>query len=145
MSQCRLHCMYVCVYVYVTHVMTQTMICCVCVVGVAVQLESDRRERKDDGPWGDDVGDASGYTSTCIESESESVIVVVVLTNRMFFVLPEPRLAAALLQSFDFGCGEEMLTIAAMSAVENPFINIRKGGECHVCMYVCVCMCVFCC
>ena len=41
----------------------------------------------------------------------------------------EPRLAAALLQSFDFGCGEEMLTIAAMSAVENPFINIRKGGE----------------
>jgi hypothetical protein len=30
------------------------------VVGVVVQLESDRRERKDDGSGRDDVGDASG-------------------------------------------------------------------------------------
>lgn len=41
----------------------------------------------------------------------------------------EPRLANTLLRSFDFGCGEEMLTISAMCSVEYPFITIRKKGN----------------
>mmetsp|Transcript_29871 Transcript_29871/g.41032 ORF Transcript_29871/g.41032 Transcript_29871/m.41032 type:complete len:449 (+) Transcript_29871:274-1620(+) len=40
----------------------------------------------------------------------------------------EPRMAAALLQSYEFGCGEEMLTIAALSSLESPFITIKRGG-----------------
>ena len=37
----------------------------------------------------------------------------------------EPRLAKTLLQSFDFGCGEELLSIAAMCSVDHPFIIPR--------------------
>ena len=40
----------------------------------------------------------------------------------------EPRLAKCLLSSFDFGCSEEILTIAAMCTVEYPFIHV-KGGK----------------
>eukprot|EP01038_Epipyxis_sp_PR26KG_P007879 gene7879-10695_t len=41
----------------------------------------------------------------------------------------EPRLAKCLLSSFDFGCVEEMLTIAAMCSVDYPFITIRSKGS----------------
>ena len=43
----------------------------------------------------------------------------------------EPRLSNVLLRSFDFGCGEEMLTIAAMCSVEYPFISLSRavGGS----------------
>ena len=37
-------------------------------------------------------------------------------------------MAASLLQSYEFGCGEEMLTIAALSSLESPFITIKRGG-----------------
>jgi len=40
----------------------------------------------------------------------------------------DPRIAHMLLRSFDFGCGEEALSIAAMCSVEYPFINIRSRG-----------------
>jgi len=40
----------------------------------------------------------------------------------------EPRLARCLLASFDFGCAEDMLSIAAMCSVEYPFITV-KGGK----------------
>ena len=40
----------------------------------------------------------------------------------------EPRLARCLLASFDFGCAEEVLSIAAMCSVEYPFITV-KGGK----------------
>ena len=53
--------LYLCMYVLYVCISTS---CsnddAVYVVGVAVQLESDRRERKDDGSRRDDVGDASG-------------------------------------------------------------------------------------
>lgn len=38
----------------------------------------------------------------------------------------EPRLAKCLLASFDFGCGEELLTIAAMCSVQYPFITVKS-------------------
>lgn len=41
----------------------------------------------------------------------------------------EPRIANILLRSYEFGCGEEMLTIAAMCSVEHPFITIRSRGH----------------
>ena len=41
----------------------------------------------------------------------------------------EPRLAKSLLMSYDFGCSEEMLSIAAMCSVEYPFINIRNNAS----------------
>jgi ATP-dependent RNA helicase DDX35 len=41
----------------------------------------------------------------------------------------EPRLCSVLLSSFDFGCGEEMLTVAAMCSVEYPFISVRARGS----------------
>lgn len=41
----------------------------------------------------------------------------------------DPRLARCLLNSFDFGCCEEMLTIAAMCAVEYPFISLRARAS----------------
>ena len=41
----------------------------------------------------------------------------------------EPRIANVLLRSYDFGCGEEMLSIAAMCSVENPFIAVRARGS----------------
>eukprot|EP00602_Paraphysomonas_sp_CaronLab_P003104 CAMPEP_0185033384 /NCGR_PEP_ID=MMETSP1103-20130426/22251_1 /TAXON_ID=36769 /ORGANISM="Paraphysomonas bandaiensis, Strain Caron Lab Isolate" /LENGTH=635 /DNA_ID=CAMNT_0027569627 /DNA_START=40 /DNA_END=1944 /DNA_ORIENTATION=+ len=37
----------------------------------------------------------------------------------------EPRLSRALLASLDMGCSEEMLSVAAMCAVEHPFITMR--------------------
>eukprot|EP01039_Chlorochromonas_danica_P009111 gene9111-10058_t len=37
----------------------------------------------------------------------------------------EPRVARCLLSSTDFGCCEEMLSIAAMTTVETPFITFR--------------------
>lgn len=40
----------------------------------------------------------------------------------------EPRLAKCLLASFEFGCSEEVLSIAAMCSVEYPFISV-KGGK----------------
>ena len=40
----------------------------------------------------------------------------------------EPRLTAALLKSYEFGCGEEMLSIAAMSSVEYPFLPLKKNS-----------------
>jgi len=41
----------------------------------------------------------------------------------------EPRLAKSLLSSFDFGCGEEMLSIAAICSVDNPFISMRNNAN----------------
>lgn len=41
----------------------------------------------------------------------------------------EPRMSKALLSSWDFGCGEEMLTIAAMCSIEHPFINQRNRAS----------------
>jgi ATP-dependent RNA helicase DDX35 len=41
----------------------------------------------------------------------------------------EPRVAKCLLSSFDYGCCEEMLTIAAMITVEHPFLNLRKQAS----------------
>lgn len=41
----------------------------------------------------------------------------------------EPRLAKSLLDSYDLGCGEEMLTISAMCAVENPFLILRSKSS----------------
>ncbi len=38
----------------------------------------------------------------------------------------EPRQAKCLLASSDFGCCEEILSIAAMSTVDYPFINVRN-------------------
>jgi len=40
-----------------------------------------------------------------------------------------PHLAKALLSSYDFGCGEEMLSVAAMCAVESPFIHVRNKAN----------------
>ena len=37
----------------------------------------------------------------------------------------EPRVARCLLTSISMGCTEEMLSIAAMCAVDNPFITMR--------------------
>jgi ATP-dependent RNA helicase DDX35 len=41
----------------------------------------------------------------------------------------EPRLSKSLLDSYELGCGEEMLTIAAMCAVENPFLVLRSKAS----------------
>eukprot|EP01031_Cornospumella_fuschlensis_P027321 gene27321-33006_t len=41
----------------------------------------------------------------------------------------EPRVAKCLLSSFDHGCCEEMLTVAAMVTVEYPFISQRKQAS----------------
>ena len=41
----------------------------------------------------------------------------------------EPRISNVLLRSYEFGCGEEMLTIAAMCSVEYPFITVRSRGS----------------
>lgn len=41
----------------------------------------------------------------------------------------DPRLAKSLLNSFDNGCGQEMLTIAAMCVVESPFIVIKSKAK----------------
>ncbi|RYH32055.1 ATP-dependent RNA helicase [archaeon] len=41
----------------------------------------------------------------------------------------EPRVAKCLLSSFDHGCCEEMLTIAAMVTVEYPFISQRRQAS----------------
>lgn len=41
----------------------------------------------------------------------------------------EPRISNVLLRSHEFGCGEEMLTIAAMCSVEYPFITVRARGS----------------
>jgi ATP-dependent RNA helicase DDX35 len=41
----------------------------------------------------------------------------------------EPRISNVLLRSYEFGCGEEMLTIAAMCSVEYPFITVRARGS----------------
>lgn len=40
----------------------------------------------------------------------------------------DPRLAVVLLRSAEFGCSEEMLTIAAMCSVDYPFITVRARG-----------------
>lgn len=40
----------------------------------------------------------------------------------------DPRLAVVLLRSTEFGCGEEMLTIATMCSVDYPFITVRARG-----------------
>ena len=39
----------------------------------------------------------------------------------------EPRLARCLLSSLDprLGCSEEMLSVAAMCSVDNPFVTMR--------------------
>lgn len=41
----------------------------------------------------------------------------------------EPRIAKCLLASADFGCIDEMLSIAAMTAVEHPFISLRAKAS----------------
>jgi ATP-dependent RNA helicase DDX35 len=41
----------------------------------------------------------------------------------------EPRLAKSLLSSFDLGCSEELLSIAAMCSVEYPFISVRNKAN----------------
>lgn len=41
----------------------------------------------------------------------------------------DPRLSTALLRSFDFGCGDELLTIAAMCSVEYPFVAVHSKGS----------------
>ena len=48
--------------------------------------------------------------------------------EKMALMPVEPRLAKCLLASFDFGCSEEILSIAAMCTVEYPFIHV-KGGK----------------
>jgi HrpA-like RNA helicase len=40
----------------------------------------------------------------------------------------DPRLSCVLLRSFEFGCSEEALTVAAMCSVDYPFINVRARG-----------------
>ena len=52
------------------------------------------------------------------------------LTGAKMAEMPiEPRLAKCLLKSFEFGCSDEMLSIAAMCAVDYPFISIRHKGS----------------
>ena len=41
----------------------------------------------------------------------------------------EPRLAKTLLTSYEFGCGEEILSVAAMCSVDNPFIIPRARAS----------------
>ena len=50
------------------------------------------------------------------------------LGEKMAEMPVEPRLAKCLLASFEFGCSEEILSIAAMCSVEYPF-NSVKGGK----------------
>ncbi|TXT13758.1 hypothetical protein VHUM_01125 [Vanrija humicola] len=49
------------------------------------------------------------------------------LGERMAELPLDPMMATILLNSFDFRCGEEILTIAAMTAVQNVFI-LPQGG-----------------
>lgn len=49
--------------------------------------------------------------------------------ERMADMPIEPRLARCLLSSVDMGCSEEMLSIAAMCSVDNPFITQRHSAS----------------
>lgn len=41
----------------------------------------------------------------------------------------EPRMAKCLLTSIDYGCTDEMLSVAAMTSVEYPFYNLKNKGN----------------
>lgn len=41
----------------------------------------------------------------------------------------DPRMAKSLLSSWEFGCSEEMLSVAAMCSVDHPFINLRARAS----------------
>jgi len=41
----------------------------------------------------------------------------------------EPQLAKLLIQSYEYGCGEEILSIVAMCSVDYPFITPRHGAS----------------
>ena len=51
------------------------------------------------------------------------------LGQKMADMPVDPRLAKALLSSFDLGCGEEMLSIAAMCSVDHPFVSLRARAS----------------
>ena len=49
--------------------------------------------------------------------------------NKMAEMPVEPRLSRCLLASFQYGCTEEMLSVAAMCDVEYPFVTLRQRSS----------------
>lgn len=63
----------------------------------------------------------------CLKAIDEEGRLTKPLGERMAEVPLDPMMAAILLNSYEFGCSEEILSIAAMTSVQNVF-NMSDGG-----------------